>query len=231
MYQSFEVYPYLQVPDHNVASEAVREGGDGIIPPVPTPDSPQLNGSQTMPQAPAIASSTAHSAPSSPIGKAEARGRADTARSPVVHSQDRPASEASSLGPPPNGQALRENPVSTAGTALELPNGAWTTAPAVPKTEPAESASEAVGEGSAEKKPAETDANRPPAVAEKDRQVWEMSQRAKAAALASPPAPGLLSQALAYIMAQASIDKLVFPSCFCWCYASNQMSQRMTCKA
>jgi len=41
-----------------------------------------------------------------------------------------------------------------------------------------------------------------PEVAERDKQVWEMSERAKRAAAAAPPQPGHLSQSLAYVMAQ-----------------------------
>ena len=169
-----------------------------------TPDGQNLNESEDSPQALANEANTAQSGPSPPTVAAGAQGR-DRATPPAGSSQDGRASDSPSNGSPLSGQAQRATPVPAAAAALELPNGAWTTAPVVPKAEPGRSLPEAVrsfDEGSLEKKPGDTEADRPPAVAEKDRQVWEMSQRARAAALDSPPPPGLLSQALAYIMAQ-----------------------------
>jgi hypothetical protein len=48
----------------------------------------------------------------------------------------------------------------------------------------------------------EQPAEAPREVAERDKQVWEMSERAKSAAATAPPQPGHLSQSLAYVMSQ-----------------------------
>ena len=168
-------------------------------------DSPRLDRSETSPQAPTDKSIAAQPGPSSPTVEAGARGRIDGATPPAGSSQDGRTSESPSHASPPSGQVQRDSPVSTAVAALELPNGAWSTVAVASRPQAGRIPPEAVercAEGSPEKRAVETEANQPPAVAEKDRQVWEMSQRASAAALTSPPPPGLLSQALAYIMAQ-----------------------------
>lgn len=101
----------------------------------------------------------------------------------------------------------------SASAAANVPNGAWTSAPAVKDREP--QVMPTVGAHESDDGQKENcngvDANQPPAVAERDRQVFEMSRRAKAEALASPPQPGLLSQALAYIMAK--VNKLLDICC------------------
>lgn len=167
--------------------------------------SPRLEISESSPKAQVNKSSLqAQPVPSSPVA---AQGKVDEVAQPASGSPDLRATETPSSGSTLDGRAQRDGPLSTATTALERPNGAWAIAPAAPKTEAGQTLLEPpgiTGEGTPERKPNETEASRPPAVAEKDRQVWEMSQRAKSASISSPPPPGLLSQALAYIMAQVS---------------------------
>ena len=106
--------------------------------------------------------------------------------------------------PSPQAHDRRQDVEGNSDDAEHLPNGAWTNAP-IAKDEAGQKAlngEASNSDDSSEKKAADTEATRPPAVAERDRQVYEMSQRAKAAAISTPPKAGLLSQSMAYIMSQ-----------------------------
>lgn len=168
----------------------------------------------------------AHQTHDSPGRSGPAAATGDTARQAETLEAEQLSSPATSLASPRCGESTQAKALSDAGSsamleqslnlngcqeptsapptaaAANVPNGAWVgssngeTESAPPKI--------VLLENDPEKKLPQPVTTQMQAVSERDRQVFEMSQRAKKDAQDTLPQPGLLSQALAYIMAKVT---------------------------